>query len=180
MDKVSDMVLNKVVGKQNAGDMCLVCGKDNPFSLKTDFFILDNGVLLGITEGKDVHQSYPDRMHGGLISAILDEVIGRAVQIEHPELWGVTGKLEITFKKPVRLNCTLRAFGKITKMSALSFVGKGYIEDESGTVLATGTATYVKVPIERMTAGDDFIWAQFPDTYPRPVDAQIRHPELLE
>ncbi len=169
----------RTVGKQNNSDMCIVCGKVNPLSLRADFYILEDEILLCVTRGRDEHQSYPDRMHGGMISAILDETIGRAVQIAHPEVWGVTGKLEVTFRKPVRLNAVIRCYAKIVKFGSLAFVGKGYIEDEAGTLLATGEATYVRTPIEKMT-DESFVWAQFPDSLPRPDESLIRHPELLK
>jgi len=36
------------------------------------------------------HQGYPNHMHGGMISAVLDETLGRAVQIYDTGIWGVT------------------------------------------------------------------------------------------
>ena len=168
----------KVQFKQHNSDQCIVCGKVSPLSLGTDFYALEGDVCLGVTTPRDEHQSYPDRMHGGMITALLDETIGRAVQIAHPELWAVTSKIEVSFKRPVRLNRPIKCFGKVTKTYSLGFVGRGYIEDEDGKVLATATATYVKTPIEKMT-DDSFVWELFPADY-KVEQAEILHPELLE
>jgi len=90
------------------------------------------------------HQSYPDRMHGGIISAILDEVIGRAIMIEDPQAWGVTVELNIKYKKPVPLDKPVRAIARITRNTRLIFEGTGEIILEDGSIAATGYAKYVK------------------------------------
>ena len=94
----------KVIKKQNNSDMCAVCGMSNNLSLRAKFYEVENELMVGVVTGRDVHQSYPNRMHGGLISALLDEVIGRAINIPEPEAFGVTSELNVKFKKPVPLN----------------------------------------------------------------------------
>ena len=107
-------------------------------------------MMVGVVTGKDVHQSYPNRMHGGLISALLDEVIGRAINLPEPEAFGVTSELNVKFKKPVPLNEELKVVGKLTKNTRLVFQAEGFIEDRNGTILATGSATYVKMSAARI------------------------------
>ena len=69
----------KVLAAQNVSRMCMVCGAENPWSLKARFYELDNGELLGVFAPLESHQSYPGRLHGGVASALLDETIGRAI-----------------------------------------------------------------------------------------------------
>ncbi|MBP5308442.1 MAG: PaaI family thioesterase [Clostridia bacterium] len=171
--------LRKIINKQNNADMCAVCGKINAHALGTDFYELEGGVVYSVTHGRNEHQSYPGRMHGGLITAVLDETIGRAIQIGSPESWGVTSKIEVVFKKPVPLNEPIRCFGKITKTYSFAFTGKGYIEDADGNVLACANASYVRVPVEKIVNGAGFTWENFPVNDP-PVSAAVLHPELLE
>jgi len=171
--------LRKILYKQNNADACVVCGKLSGFALGSDFYELEGGVVFSVIRGRNEHQSYPGRMHGGLITAILDETIGRAVQIGAPDQWGVTSKIEVAFKRPVPLNEPIRCFGKITKLYGVAFTGKGYIEDADGKVLATATATYVKVPVEKIVDGAPYFWENFPVNDP-PESAAILHPELLE
>jgi len=113
----------KVVRKQNNSDMCVVCGQDNPFSLRTVYYAAEGGLMIGLVTGRDEHQSYPNRMHGGMISALLDETIGRAVNTEEPEAFGVTSELNVKFKKPVPLNEEIRIVGKLTRNTRLVFLG---------------------------------------------------------
>ena len=135
----------KVVCKQNNSDMCVVCGTVNPLSLGTRFYHVEGDMIVGLVTGRDEHQSYPNRMHGGMISALLDEVVGRAINVVEPGAFGVTSEINVKFKKPVPLNEEIRVVGKLTKNTRLIFQAAGFVEDASGNILATATATYVKM-----------------------------------
>ena len=135
--------------------MCLVCGLKNPFGLHTSFFELDNNELLAVFKPRGEHQSYPGRLHGGIISTILDETIGRAIMIQSEgDIWGVTVDLQIRFKKPVPLDEALRVVGRITKDSSRFFEGTGELLLQDGTVAATGHGKYLKVPLEKIADFD--------------------------
>ena len=70
--------------------------------------------ILARFTGQYEHQGYPGRMHGGVITGILDETIGRAINIgegEHPMTWGVTAELTMRFRKPVPLGVELTTTG---------------------------------------------------------------------
>ena len=135
--------------------MCLVCGLKNPFGLHTTFFELDNNELLAIFTPREEHQSYPERLHGGITSTILDETMGRAIMIKSGgEVWGVTVELNIRFKKPVPLDQELRVVGRIIKDSNRFFEGTGELLLEDGTVAAQGHGKYLKVPLEKIADFD--------------------------
>ncbi len=154
----------KALKLQNNSDKCMICGLESLFSLGAKFYELQKDVLCTITSGREEHQSYPNRMHGGMITALLDETIGRAILIKEPTVWGVTTKIEVKFRKPVPLNESIKCFARIVKNTQLGFVGVGGIEDENGNLLASAEATYMKLPIETI-AGEsaDFVWENFPD-----------------
>ena len=115
-------MLRKVTGKQPNSRMCLVCGMKNSFGLHTAYYELDNDELLAVFLLRSEHQSYPGRLHGGIISTILDETIGRAIMMHSvDEVWGVTVDLQIRFKKPVPLDEELKVVGRITKDSSRFF-----------------------------------------------------------
>ena len=148
-------MLHTVTAKQPNSKMCLVCGLKNPFGLHTSFFELDNNELLAVFKPRGEHQSYPGRLHGGIISTILDETIGRAIMIQsEDEIWGVTVDLQIRFKKPVPLDEELRVIGRITKDSSRFFEGTGELLLQDGTVAATGHGKYLKVPLEKIADFD--------------------------
>lgn len=147
-------VKRTVVAAQNVSRMCMVCGRDNPWSLKARFYELEDGELLGEFDPLDEHQSYPGRLHGGVSSAMLDETIGRAINISDPEAWGVTVELNVRFRKPVPTDRPVHAIGRITKDSKRLFEGSGEIVLEDGTVAVEATGRYMKLPIDKIAEGD--------------------------
>lgn len=153
----------KVLAAQNVSSMCLVCGRDNPSSLKARFYELEGGELLGVFAPLEIHQSYPGRVHGGVITAMLDETIGRAVNVDDPDAWGVTAELTVRFRKPVPLGEEVRVLGRITRDSRRLFEGSGEIILADGTVAAEATGRYMKMGIDKITEGD-FTTEWFEDT----------------
>jgi uncharacterized protein (TIGR00369 family) len=160
-------VTHKVTGAQNISRMCLVCGRDNPAGLKARFYELENGELLGVFTPLEVHQSYPGRLHGGIASTVLDETIGRAVNIADPDAWGVTVELTVRFRKPVPLGEEIRAVGRTTRNSRRIFEGTGEIVLADGSVAVEASGKYMKMPIDKIADGD-FSGQWFEDGRGRP------------
>lgn len=141
----------KVIRKQPNSKMCMVCGLQNESGLRASFYELENGELLAVFRPGEGHQSYPGRLHGGIISTIIDETIGRAIMVAHPDrYWGVTVDISIRFKKPVPLDRELRVIGRITKDSKRMFEGTGELLLADGSVAAEGRGRYMKLPLEEI------------------------------
>lgn len=145
----------KVVNKQPNSKMCLVCGLDNKLGLYTSFYELENGELLAVFKPREEHQSYPGRLHGGIVSTILDETIGRAIMTDHPhKYWGVTVEISVRFRKPVPLGEELRVIGRITKDSKRLFEGSGEVLLADGSVAAEAHGKYMKLPLDKIADFD--------------------------
>jgi len=149
----------KVLQKQNNDSGCFICGLDNPASLRAEFYNCENEdgekVLITKITGKEIHQSYPGRMHGGVTSAILDEALGRAVQALDPNAWAVTIDLAVKFRKPVPLGEVIYVVSQITNLGARAYDGEGKMMLADGTVLATATAKYFRVTLEQVAKDID-------------------------
>ena len=144
-----------VARKQPNSKMCLVCGLKNPHGLFGSFYELANGELVGLFTAREEHQSYPGRLHGGIIAALLDETIGRAIMIEyHEAFWGVTVEFTTRYLKPVPLDVELRVVGRIVNEEGRIFAGTGEILLPDGEVAAAGVGKYVKLPIEKIADFD--------------------------
>ena len=158
---------------QNVSRMCLVCGVENAAGLKARFFELDNGELAGVFQLLPEHQGYPGRLHGGMASAILDETIGRAINIAETHTWGVTVEFTVKFRKPVPLDREVRAVGRITRDAGRLFEGTGEIVLEDGSVAVEARGKYLKMPIE-MIADVEFSETEwFADELPLPAELDV-------
>ncbi|MBF4509883.1 MAG: PaaI family thioesterase [Aeromicrobium sp.] len=158
---------SRVRTAQNVSRMCMVCGVENTAGLHARFYELEDGELAGVFTPREEHQGYPGRLHGGLASTILDETIGRAINLTDPEAWGVTIELTIRYRKPVPLDGEIVARGRITKDSGRIFEGSGEIRLTDGSVAVEAHGRYLRLPIDRIAEGDfDAEW--FEDARPLP------------
>lgn len=147
----------KVLKKQKNSHHCIICGMDNLASVKAPFYEMEDGSVVSTFQYKDMHQSYPGRCHGGMITSMLDELIGRALWVVEPDVLAVTATISVRFLKPVPLNEDLIGVGKLTKNNRFLFEAEGFIKDKTGKVLATATATYFKLPQEKISEGTDIL-----------------------
>lgn len=146
---------HKVTGKQESSKMCFICGKKNNFGLKASFYETEKNELIAIFKPGQEHQGYPGRLHGGIAAAILDETIGRNINVgRDDELWGVTLDFSIKFKRPIPLDGEIKAITKLTEENKRVFKGTGKIVLSDGKIAATAEGRYLKLPIEKIADFD--------------------------
>jgi uncharacterized protein (TIGR00369 family) len=163
----------KVRAAQNISRMCMVCGVQNAAGFQARFFELESGELVGVFQPREEHQSYPGRLHGGLASAILDETIGRAINVSDTHTWGVTVEFTARFRKPVPLDREVKAVGRITRDSRRLFEGTGEIVLEDGTVAVEAHGKYLKMPLEGIVDREFSQTEWFADESPLPVEIAL-------
>jgi acyl-coenzyme A thioesterase PaaI-like protein len=149
--------------KQPNSRMCFVCGIDNPIGLKLKFYTNDEGRCIARFQPKPEHQGYPGHLHGGIISTLLDEVMGRV--LIHQEVWAMTGRLDLKFGRPVPLDQELTIVGELTRSRSRAYEARGEIQLADGTVLVEGNGVYVRIPdevVEEAKSALDF-WQVVPD-----------------
>lgn len=136
----------KVVSKQTNSKMCIICGLENQLGVKADFYNMEDGSVGARFKFKKEHQSYPERVHGGMVSALLDELAGRALWVTDPSLMGVTANMTVKFRKSVPYDKLLLARGYISKRNGRIFSAEAQIFDENKVVLAQLSGNYVILP----------------------------------
>ncbi|MDE7095677.1 MAG: PaaI family thioesterase [Anaeroplasmataceae bacterium] len=141
----------KVIKKQNNSKMCMICGMDNTFGVQAQFYELEDNSVCGIFKFKEEHQSYPGRVHGGMISAMLDELACRAFWVLEPEQLAVTMDLNTKYRKPVPYNEELKGIGRIIKKTNRYFIAECKIFNDAKEVLASGEIKYLILPAEAIT-----------------------------
>ncbi|MEF9970819.1 MAG: PaaI family thioesterase [Oscillospiraceae bacterium] len=171
-------MLKKVIKKQINSKDCFVCGAENKNGFKASFYEMEDKSLVTLCTAKWFHQSYPNTVHGGISTALLDETINRAILCIEPDTFGVTVEISAKLKSPVPYDVPLIITGRITENTPKIYRGEGEIILPDGTVAATAFATCVKLSPERMLmvqATDD----QKVDTASASDPTEIEIPEAL-
>ena len=131
---------------------CFGCGALNGHGLKLTFFIdpEGNGVWTPFTP-EARFEGYAGVVHGGIISAVLDEVM--AWSLYRHEYWAVTAELTVRFRQPVVVGDATRAVGRIVAdRGRVLDLAAELRRDRDDRPLATATATFVRVPEAQATA----------------------------
>jgi acyl-coenzyme A thioesterase PaaI-like protein len=140
---------------------CVGCGRLNPHGLKLSFYADPDGSVWADWLPAREQEGYAGIAHGGMITTVLDEVMGWVLSFN--EIWAVTGRLNVSFRKPVEI-------GKATRAKAWIVADHGRKLDvsadlrliDNGTLLADATGVFIRVPKE--TADE---WqARYIDTNP--------------
>ena len=120
--------------ENNRDTMCFGCGKDNPMGLHLHFRTDENGCYTSFVP-QPVYQSYDGRMHGGLISTLLDETMGNyPYMYEHKVAY--TARLEVRFRQPVRIGERIHVITKVKRRKGQLLEMTGQVIREDGTVAA--------------------------------------------
>ena len=147
----------KVVSKQRNSKMCAICGMDNEYGVHAQFYNMEDGSVMTKFKYRQEHQSYPGRVHGGLITAMLDEMGLRALWAKEgsEEKFGVTMSLDTKYRKPVPYDEEIIGKGIVIKENNKFFVVDSKILDLQGNVLANGTIKYIKLDTNKINENID-------------------------
>jgi hypothetical protein len=94
---------------------------------------------------------------------LLDETMGRVLTMD--DVWAMTGRLEIKFRKPVPLDQELSIVGELTRNRSRAYEARGEIQLPDGTTLIEGSGMYIRIPdevVEQAKTELDF-WEVVPD-----------------
>lgn len=142
--------------------MCFVCGWENPIGLNVVFYSDDGRVRARFTPDER-HQGFPGLVHGGILFALLDEVISRAAYLMGD--WVLTGRVEVRYVRPARIGEPLDLEGWVERAAGRGYLLAGRLANPAGETVVEGRGVYVKLPAElrrRLTAR--------PGTLARPGD----------
>lgn len=134
--------------KQPNSHDCFICGTQNPIGLNVAFWQQEERVVTRVIL-REEHQSYPGVAHGGIVTALLDETMGRAI-IGLRDAFAFTAKLEMKFHRPTPLDTPLLVSGWIAKERRGWFQTEGTVVVEaSGEMVASAIGTFVFLPGEQ-------------------------------
>ena len=124
--------------------LCFGCGPRNDTGLKLTF-AWEGDSCVTLWTPRPEHQGWADRVHGGLLALVLDEVLSRAALERHGLHW-VTAELTTRLKRPAPLGRPLRAQARIVAVRPRLIVCEGDIQTEAGLIVATGSAKLMRAP----------------------------------
>ncbi len=121
---------------------CFVCGPKNPIGLKVDFHFNGKTIKTEFIPRKE-HQGYLDIVHGGIISTLLDEVMGKlAIAMDMP---AVTASMEIRLRKAVKVGEKITVEAKMLKITSKLLESYAEAVTENNVVVADAKAKLVRV-----------------------------------
>lgn len=95
---------------------CFICNPDNPDGLKVKFRVQADGSVVAFFPCRSVYQSYPETLHGGITSALLDAAMTNV--LFSIGIVAVTAELTVRFLAPVSLDRGAVVFGTIEKTTS--------------------------------------------------------------
>lgn len=134
---------HKYVLQPNSRD-CFVCGMGNQHGLGMRFYSAAPGEVEARYTVDPVYQGYPGIVHGGIIAAMLDEVVGRVMMTDDPNRFFVTAKLEIRYRRPVPTGQELRLHGQLDRQKGRMTFAQGALFLPDGTLAVEANAALVE------------------------------------
>ena len=119
---------------------CFVCGPDNAIGLRLSFRLEDDFCRTQFVPD-DRHQGYDGWLHGGILSAVLDDVMANWFYLRGVK--AVTGRMEVRFRAPVPIGTRLEAEAWLAERRGRMGRLQSRVVGESGEVVAEGTGTYL-------------------------------------
>lgn len=123
--------------------MCFVCGKQNSFGLQLDFELVGEAEVRTSFLPTKQFQGFKDIVHGGIIAAVLDEVMVNGAWLRG--IRAVTGKFEVRLKRPATVGERLYFTGKILRDGDRTVETEGHASTAEGAVIAQASGLLVKV-----------------------------------
>jgi acyl-coenzyme A thioesterase PaaI-like protein len=120
---------------------CFCCGLKNEFGLRLRFYHEGGYIKCQFTPEKRF-EGYHGNIHGGILCAILDEIMGSAPTYQLKQMC-VTGKLEFKFIRPTPLTQTYLCQAKMIGGNRRLWEAQGQILDETGNVYVEGKGFYI-------------------------------------
>ncbi|MBI4917644.1 MAG: PaaI family thioesterase [Acidobacteria bacterium] len=134
---------------------CPVCGDPavNPGALAVTWYWDEPACTVkGLFTPDGRHTGYAGRMHGGLVSSLLDEAMAWACAVERGS-YCVTGELKVRFKSSAPLGEQLEVRGRVVGDAWGPYLkATGELIAPDGRVVATGSAVFSALPRDESLA----------------------------
>jgi acyl-coenzyme A thioesterase PaaI-like protein len=90
------------------------------------------------------HEGYKDIVHGGLLAAVLDEVMIKAALAK--DIRCVTASMEVKYKAPAEIGDELLFEGRVAEQKGRIIITVGAARNGRGKVIAEAAGKYLTAP----------------------------------
>ncbi len=119
---------------------CFACGGENPIGMRLRIEIGD-GVARTAWIAAEDFVGWSDKVHGGIIATMLDEVMAWAPASF--DAWAVTAEMTIRYRSPAMPGEELVAVGRVANRRRRIYDVVGEVTGPDGRLVATGSGRYL-------------------------------------
>jgi acyl-coenzyme A thioesterase PaaI-like protein len=125
---------------------CFGCGIDNANGLRMKMTVASPDTVQGTFVVREAHQGAPGLIHGGILAAAFDEILGAVNWLVGAP--AVTGKLETNFLKPVPVDSVVEMSAWVDRVEGRKVFLFGDARVGDGLEVARASGIFVQVPLE--------------------------------
>jgi uncharacterized protein (TIGR00369 family) len=119
---------------------CFACGRENPIGMRLHIELGDGSARTEWTGGDDF-VGWSDKLHGGIIATLLDEVMAWAPSSF--DSWAVTAEMSVRYRSPAVPGERLLAKGRVVERRRRIYEVVGEVRGADGRLIAEGHGRYL-------------------------------------
>ena len=128
---------------------CFGCGRHNPIGLHLIFEPDGEGVATRYRPRPE-DQGFPDVMHGGLLTLLLDEAMSWAMYGDG--IFAVTARMETRFRQAVALDAPLTVSARVQRRRGRRVEVEATVSGEAGETFVQASGLFVRMSPEQEAA----------------------------
>jgi uncharacterized protein (TIGR00369 family) len=145
-----------------ADHRCFACGDVNPIGMRLHIE-LGEGWAETVWEPGPDYVGWEDKVHGGLIATLLDEVMAWAPSSY--DSWAVTAEMSLRFRSPANPGERLSARGWVTERRRRIYHVRGEVRGQDGRMVAEATGRFLGAsPSEKAQLKERYAKAPVPES----------------
>ena len=126
---------------------CFGCGHENPIGLRLDLRLVGDRLQASFTP-QEVHQGWPGTVHGGIITALLYEIMENLMYRQG--MITMMRGMEAQLRSPATIGKELLVESWLGERSGREISVRSELKDEDGRLIAQGIASLVVLNQEQI------------------------------
>ena len=119
---------------------CFACGEENRIGMRLHIELEAGRARAAWTVGDD-YVGWSDKVHGGIIATLLDEVMAWAPSSY--DSWAVTAEMTVRYRSPASPGERLVAEGRVVERRRRIYRVAGEVRGSDGRIIAEGSGRYL-------------------------------------